>query len=146
MPGRKCPACGSKAYAQTRCHKCGYDEAAAIASYDKVPAFIPWAKLFRRPIPPACRVDIPWRNPLLAACLGAVVIGAGHFYVGKRLEGVGYLVTAVLLTWAFFAVSIFALFFLAVIWEMQITEAYDGAVEFDWASIIQAEMGEPKGR
>jgi len=78
---------------------------------------------------------------LLAACLGAVVIGAGHFYVGKRLEGAGYLATAILLTWAFFAVSIFALFFLAVIWEMRLTEAYDGAIEFDWASILQAEMG-----
>lgn len=111
-----------------------------------MPAFVPWAKLFRRPIPPACRVDIPWKNPLLAACLGAVVIGAGHFYVGKRLEGAGYLIAAMVLAWAFFAVSIFALFFLAVIWEMQLTEAYDGAVEFDRVSIIQAEMEGPRGR
>lgn len=146
MPGGKCPACGSKAHAQLRCQQCGYDDAAAIASYDKVPAFVPWVKLFRRPIPPAGRTDISWKNPLLAACLAAVVIGAGHFYVGKRLEGAGYLATAIVLTWAFFTVSIFALFFLAAVWKMQLMEAYDRAVEFDWAPILQDEMGGPRGR
>jgi hypothetical protein len=60
---------------------------------------------------------------------------------GHRLSGDGDRAT-----WAFFAVSIFALFFLAVIWKMQLTEAYDRAVESDWGSILQAEMGGSRGR
>jgi hypothetical protein len=72
--------------------------------------------------------------------MGAVVIGSGHFYAGKWLEGVGLLAAAVVLTWAVFNVSLWALFFLAVIWQWQIINAYDRAADFDWNSIYQAEM------
>lgn len=124
---------------RTRCTVCGYDEVAAIASYEKIPASIVLARFLRRPITPAGRPGIPWRRPLLAACLGIVIIGAGHIYVGKLLHGAVYMAAAVILTWSIYNISLLAIFFLAVIWEWQTVEAYDHAVEFNWSSIMKNE-------
>lgn len=79
---------------------------------------------------------------MVAAILGAAVIGSGHMYAEKWLQGVGYLVSAIVLTWSITNVSLWALFFLAVIWQWQIVDAYDHAVEYDWESIFQAEAKE----
>jgi hypothetical protein len=79
---------------------------------------------------------------MVAAGMAAVVIGSGHFYTGRWLEGAIMLTLAVVLSWAIVAVSLWALFLLVVIWQWQITAAYDHAAEYDWASIHQAEIRE----
>lgn len=111
-----------------------------MATWEKVPLSVKVGGLFHRVVVPSHRAGIPWKRPLLAAGMGAVVIGSGHLYTGRWLEGVALLAAALVLTWAIFNVSLWALFFLAVIWQWQIINAYDRAADFDWASINQAEM------
>jgi hypothetical protein len=143
VPLVPCPACGFRTFDGGSCSRCRYDagggsiERRGAAILRRISAFL------HRPALPPHRQNIPWRDPHLAAGMSLAVIGSGHFYVGRYREGAAYLGAAVALTWAIVNVSIFSLFFLAVLWEFQITEAFDAAVEFDWNSIIEADSQVP---
>jgi hypothetical protein len=139
VPSDRCRSCGSKLNGRSVCVACGYDEVVVLATWVEAPLSVKIAKLFRYPVAPSYRADIPWKRPKVAAGMAAVIIGSGHLYVGKYLEGGIMLALAIVLSWAVVAVSLWALFFLAVIWQWQIADAYDHAVEYDWASIYQSE-------
>ena len=111
-----------------------------VATWVEVPLSVRIARVFHRPVVPAYRADIPWKRPMVAGGMAAVIIGSGHLYVGKYLWGVLMLALAIVLTWAVVAVSLWSLFLLAIVWQWQIADAYDNAVDYDWASIHQAEV------
>ena len=49
------------------------------------------------------------------------------------------LALAIVMTWAVVTVTLWSLFLLAFVWQWQIADANDHAVDYDWASIYQAE-------
>jgi hypothetical protein len=53
-----------------------------LATWVEIPLSVRIARMFHRPVVPAYWADIPWKRPMLAAGMAAVIIGSGHFYVG----------------------------------------------------------------
>lgn len=126
-----CSSCFHEFEKKRYCPYCGADswQAVPVTTERVIPGqnrrFAPRTTVYR------VSDDLPWKKPWVAAVLGGLVIGAGHIYARRYLEGAFLFMLAVTLAYLTMNLFLQALYALAVLWTIQIWLAYDAAEEFD---------------